>query len=109
MTVTIQSSSYSATIIHTFPTSGPEDENVDVHVTLNNGAVYAGVLASLRNIHHLLDKYSRTGECASGKYVWVSSLVILRDFELDTIRASLDDLVQSGEIQHIFTTQDQSD
>ena len=95
--------------MHTFPTRGADDENADVHVTLEDGGVYAGVLASLRNIHFLLDKFSKSGECASGAYFWASSLVLLRDFELDTIQASLDHLVQSGELQHIFIAQDQND
>jgi hypothetical protein len=96
-------SGYRATVILGGAPSGPAEENADVHVRVNDGRSYNGVLATPGNLRYLLQKFAAEGDCASGSYVWIEGLLVVRDFRLETMIAALDGLVASGEIGAAFT------
>jgi hypothetical protein len=80
----------------------PPDGNEDVHVTLEDGREYSGVLATLDGLQTLMHRWARTGECAGGRYVWISHLVIVRDWQPATIAAAIEELIRKGEIERAF-------
>ena len=80
----------------------PEDENADVHVQLDDGREYAGTLYTPANITSLLHKFERSGECALGRYFWDPTMLVVRDLTEETIRAAIEDLVATGDIEKIF-------
>jgi hypothetical protein len=102
MATDLQGTGYRARVIQDLPAPNASNENADVFVTLDDGSTYNGVIATTRNIAYLFEKFAAEGQCAHGAYLWISHLVILRDFAPNTIQIAIDGLVSSGEIRQIF-------
>ena len=75
---------------------------VDVHVLGPAGEHYVGTLGTLEDIARILSAYRKSCECLSGKYFWLSGLVIVSEMTRDSVFAVLADLVESGELQDAF-------
>lgn len=102
MAADFEGSGYRARVVQDLPAPTVADENADVFVNLADGRSYAGVLATTRNIEHLLVKFAADGQCARGAYLWISYLVVVRDFAPRTIHATIEDLVRTGDIERVF-------
>lgn len=76
----------------------PDDDNVDVEVTLSDGKVFSATFFTLNNLRNLMEKYSRSGECANGLYVWAADMIIVARITEEVIKNSVKDLIDSGEI-----------
>lgn len=76
----------------------PDNDNVDVEVTLNDGEVFSATFFTLNNLRSLMEKYSRNGECANGLYIWAADMIIVTRITEEIINASVKDLIDSGEI-----------
>lgn len=85
------------------PSNQVEDGNIDVHVyVFENGEKrhYAGTFYTLCNIDFLLRKYEKQSECANGLYTYAPHSIIMRSITKDTLRATVESLVETREIQH---------
>lgn len=80
-----------------------DDDNVDVEVTLPDGARYAATFFTLANIQSLFRKNIQTGECDGGLYLWASDMIIVRQLTQETIERAVDDLMASGEFSGAFS------
>ena len=79
------------------------DDNVDVEVRLDNGKFYTATFFTLENVRSLLTRYKSTGECANGLYLWTVDMIIVENLSKETIRKTVDDLIESGEISSAFS------
>lgn len=75
------------------------NDNIDIEVTLNDGRRFAATLFTLPNLAALLQEYSRSGECASGTFVWCVQMIVLRDLSEDSIFLTVRELASTGEIK----------
>lgn len=80
----------------------PDNDNVDVVVTLADGSRFIATFFTLRNVETLLDSYRRTGECAGGTYIWASNMILVRELNLDVVRRTVADLLETGEFSSAF-------
>ena len=99
---------YSVTVFHDYPGqhSPACEETIDVYVRTDSGSGYSGVLATVRNLESLFRKFSKSGECANGTYVYIMNLVILEVITRETVSKVIADLVATGDIVHIFQAAD---
>ncbi len=77
------------------------DGNADVHIFLHDAA-FAGTLYTVDSIRELMARHERTGECASGRYFFDPTMVIVRNLRPETILAVAEELVKSGELSKAF-------
>ena len=79
------------------------DSNCDVMVTLGDGRRFVGTFFTLTNIRTLMARYRGTGECARGSYFWASDMIIVDELSEETIRATVQDLIEEGELESAFS------
>jgi hypothetical protein len=76
------------------------DDNVDVEITLENAIVYSATFFTIENIRTLLMRYRQSGECAGGVYMWATDMIIVESLTLENIQAAVQDLIETGGIDH---------
>lgn len=76
------------------------DDNIDVHVELEDGQRFCPSFFTLKNLETLFKKNRLTGECASGLYLWSSDMILVEDLRLETIHRTIEDLINTGELSH---------
>ena len=79
-----------------------ENDNVDVEVRLGDGSRWSATFFTLDNIKVLFAKNRVTGECAKGLYLWAVDMILVERLDESVIRATIDDLRQSGEFGGAF-------
>lgn len=80
----------------------PLDGNVDVEVLLSDGRRFSATFLTRKNIDAIFQRYSDSGECASGLYFWVRDMIVVDLLSTDTIERTIDDLIQTGEFEAAF-------
>lgn len=70
----------------------------DIEVEAPNGDRYVGVAATLNHLADLMARWHATGECLSGKYVWIKNLVIVRTLSPELLAEVIADLIRTGEL-----------
>jgi hypothetical protein len=80
----------------------PENDATDVAVTLADGSRWVATFCSFTYVETLRANWSRSGECLGGRYVWMTSLVLVEDTSRATTEAVVRDLLASGEFQSAF-------
>ena len=80
----------------------PENDNVDVNVTLENGIRYFGTFFTLSNIQQILEDYRLSGECANGKYFWATDMCIIEKIDIETMYECVQDMLDDGCFKNIF-------
>jgi hypothetical protein len=70
----------------------------DVLVELDGGGSYAGVFATLEQLDRLMRRWAETGECLSGRYLSIASLVVLAEMTVEDVVAAVVDLRNTGEL-----------
>ena len=78
------------------------DDNIDVEVRFESGERYIPTFFTVRNIQSLMDKNKVTGENSNGKYIWAADMVIVETLTDDVIRATIDDLIETGDFFSAF-------
>lgn len=76
-----------------------ENDNIDIEAHLGDGRRFAATLFTIQNLAHLLAKFKESGECASGTFVWAVETIVMRDLSNESIRATVKELVSTGEIE----------
>jgi hypothetical protein len=79
------------------------DNNIDVEVHFDDGRRYMGTVFTYRNIESLFHRYTRTGECRNGLYVWGSDMVVVRDLRDETIAEMVAGLLEEGALDGAFS------
>ena len=57
---------------------------------------YVGTAFTLESISALMARYAVSGECSHGLYFWSSDLIVLKNLDLDTFQATIQELISTG-------------
>ena len=79
----------------------PENDNVDLHVLLQDGTRWNTTLITLKNIETLMGRWAETGECCAGAYC-TSDHLILRELTPELIDAVVTSTLEDGSFREIF-------
>jgi hypothetical protein len=104
----VQHNDYKLTIYRGIKPLDPDNDNVDVEVTFQNGESFSAVFFTLQNIETLMKHYKKTGECADGLYFWASDMVIVQHLSEKTIYETIDKLLVEGEFESVFSKNQKS-
>ncbi|MEV4171937.1 hypothetical protein [Nonomuraea sp. NPDC049709] len=79
--------------------SAPETaDEADATITLSDGTRRYATFMTLGVVNKIMDRWRDTGECLSGRYFWLSHLVVIREPGFDSMIAAVQDLIATGEI-----------
>ncbi|MBI5930158.1 MAG: hypothetical protein HY862_12675 [Chloroflexi bacterium] len=81
----------------------PHDDNVDVEVNFSNGERYVATFFTLTNLETIMNRYSKSGECNNGKYLWATDMVIVRELTPETIRETVAYMILNDELAPPFS------
>ena len=104
----VQHNDYKLTIYRGIKPLDPDNDNVDVEVTFQNGESFSAVFFTLQNIETLMKHYKKTGECADGLYFWASNMVIVQQLSEKIICATIDKLLAEDEFESVFSKNQES-
>ena len=104
----VQHNDYKLTIYRGIKPLDPDNDNVDVEVTFQNGESFSAVFFTLQNIETLMKHYKKTGECADGLYFWASDMVIVQHLSEKTICETIDNLLAEDEFESVFSKNQES-
>lgn len=76
----------------------PQDDNVDVEITLDDGRIYSATFFTLKNLKAIIDAHKISGESAGGSYVWAADMIVVEEITREVIFKSIEDLIQHGSI-----------
>ncbi|KOV51612.1 hypothetical protein ADL00_40290 [Streptomyces sp. AS58] len=79
-----------------------EIDDVDMWVVFDHGERWSGTICTLDNVHRVMDRWRRTGECLGGRYFHVWDGLIVRDRGIPGMVDVVDDLVRSGDYRTVF-------
>lgn len=80
----------------------PHRDNVDVVVRFEDGRRYTATFFTLENVRSLMKSYEQSGECASGLYFFASDMILIKKLNEESIRRSVADLIEKGELEDAF-------
>lgn len=98
----LPTSSYKVTWIEDEFGIDPADDNVDVTVIFATGERYTATFFTVENLNSLMERYSESGECANGLYVWSSHMIVIQRITKMNVERAVGDLIQSGEFRNAF-------
>lgn len=81
-------------------------DQVDVEVTFENGVRYSATLFTIAEVQKVMDVHRRSGECGGGKYFWCTDMLLVSRLDAQTIRVSVEELIQKREFQSVFSRLD---
>ena len=81
----------------------PIDDIVDIKATLQDGTSWVATVCSYKHVETLRSKWSESGECLNGQYVWASNLILAVDTSRQTIEAMLTNLLVNGEFKNALS------
>ncbi|MBZ5710970.1 hypothetical protein [Nannocystis pusilla] len=84
------------------PSWDPEEDNVDVVVTLPDGRRFAATFFTLKNVQLLFTRNRATGECLHGLYFWSANMILVETLTEDTIYKSVKDMLETEEFFTAF-------
>lgn len=76
----------------------PQDDNVDVEITLDDGGIYSATFFTLKNLKAIIDSHKISGESAGGAYIWAVDMIVVEELTEEVIFKSIEDLIQKGNI-----------
>ena len=79
------------------------DDNTDVIVTFDDGAVYVATFFTYENIGNLRRKNAETGEFLSGKYFWASDIILIDNVDRESIEQVIADLLKEEAFDTVFS------
>jgi len=82
----------------------PELDSCDVVVELPSGERLGATFFTQSYVAMLMEKNRRTGEFASGKYLWAANMIIVERLDVNVIEATVDDLLSDGQLHLAFMT-----
>jgi hypothetical protein len=82
--------------------STPNDEIVDVKVTLDDGSAWVATLCAYDHVATLRARWAKSGESLGGRYLWASNLVLVDQTSRNAVQTIVEDLLRTGELFHAF-------
>jgi len=79
------------------------DDNVDILVDLEDGRDFSATFFTVDNLRTLMKRYRKSGECAGGTYVWAKDMIVVESIIVETIRWTIADLIEGGQIESCCT------
>jgi hypothetical protein len=70
------------------------NDNIDINVVAEDGSVYFATLFTMENIHSLMVK-------EQSPYFWATNMLIVKDLNLDTIRLSIESIINDGYLEAV--------
>jgi hypothetical protein len=80
-----------------------DDISTNVIVEWENGDRWVASFITYKHIQTIREKFKTTGECLSGKYFWMSDMILIEDINRPLLQQVIDDLIKSGEFACVFT------
>lgn len=81
----------------------PENEMMNVVLTLNNGEKYCANFTTVQFISSMFEKNKETGELLYGTYFCMpDNMIIIKKLTSENIKATIDDLIDNLEISCYF-------
>jgi hypothetical protein len=77
----------------------PANEIVDVTVTLTDGSRWAATACSFKHVQTLTSRWSHSGECLGGGYLWAKNLILVKDTSRASLEETMMDLLKNGEFE----------
>jgi len=78
----------------------PDDDIVDIKVTLQDETCWIATVCSFQHVNTLKLKWSESGECLSGRYLWAANLILAADTSRSTIETMLQNLLVNDEFRY---------
>lgn len=78
------------------------DDNVDIEVVLPSGERFGATVFTLQNLHSLMAKFRKTGECNGGQYFWAADMIVVEKLTVQSLVEMIDDLLNSGSFPLAF-------
>ncbi len=97
----VQEQGYEVTFFSSLDFVSPEDENIDVHVSLDDGGEYIATFFSLRCVERLMLKFQLEDDMPIPAF-WESSPIIVEEVTEEAVCALVEYLVQGGELPGAF-------
>lgn len=79
-----------------------DDGNTDVIINFDDGARWAATFITYANVTSLTEKNQHTGECLSGKYLWVADMLLVDKISRERIEEVVQYLWVTGEFAQVF-------
>lgn len=86
----------------------PENGNVDVEVTFDDGARYAATFFTVQNVISIMSRHRETGESAGGLYLWSDGMIVIRRLTKQDILEAIRDLHESNDLKSAFSKLDET-
>ena len=84
----------------------PDDESLDIILTVKSGEEYTALFVTLPFLQRMFEKNKTTGECASGAYFCMPGMIVARQLDEPTIRATIDDMICRLDVDEYFRKRD---
>ena len=88
-----------------WPSNDPFDsqkQHFRVNIKTRDGTTYTGEFMTLEFVKHIFNKNQITQENASGSYLLLDTIILLRDADRETIKSTIDDLIADKKIEKYF-------
>ena len=79
-----------------------DDEAVEVILRTLAGQEYSANFTTRNFLDYLFEKNRRTGECASGTYFAMPSMILVERIDDTVIKETIDDMINNKEIEEYF-------
>ncbi|MBJ9952621.1 MULTISPECIES: hypothetical protein [unclassified Acinetobacter] len=90
-----QNEKFSIETHHQIPNNDITQQNMDFWIK-TEAKSYWGSAATIANIQYLMQRYSQTGENASGAFYWQTNTIIIYQFTVDSLVASVKSLIEDS-------------
>lgn len=82
-------------VIHGLDEVNPNDDNVDIVVTLSDGRRFSGTFFTLKNVETLMKRWKESGECLNGLYFFTPDCVIVKKLTQEIVEATVRDMIKN--------------
>lgn len=79
-----------------------EDDNTDVIVKMENGAVYLASFFSYDSIEKYRQIHKKKNQLLGGKYFWAKRMLLIEDCVEEKVKQVVKDLVNEGDFLNVF-------
>ena len=79
-----------------------DDDSSLVWVTFENGVRWVATFITYKNIETLRAKSAEEGWSLGGRYLWVSSMIVIDELSRPSIEAVVEDLMRDGDFEEAF-------
>ena len=78
------------------------DDATDVMVTFADGSEWVATFVTYTHIQTLRDRFRSSGECLSGRYLWIADMLLVEEVSRSAIEAVVREVLATREFESIF-------